>query len=116
MKTASLLTALAMIAGLVFVSGTMAADRSTRGASDVTTDYGRTTDGADRDRFATEPQDRRDMRAEETRRSHEFYGLTDPWSNLPGEAPIRQYELPAENLTYPGHRGVIYEDSAPDRR
>ncbi|MBE0599633.1 MAG: PRC-barrel domain-containing protein [Desulfuromonadales bacterium] len=60
----------------------------------------------DRSRISAAPRMEPGMSSDEYGRNlHDHYGLSYPWSDLPGQEPIRPEDKPAENLTYPGPRG-----------
>jgi sporulation protein YlmC with PRC-barrel domain len=64
----------------------------------------------DRSKLAAAPMQEPGMTDEAYgRQLYDFYGLSYPWSDLPGDVPIRQQDVPGSNLTYPGNRPVIPE-------
>lgn len=63
---------------------------------------------ADQSTLATAPQPQPGMTEQEYgRRLHRHFGLGYVWSDLPGDVPVRQEDVPGRNLTYPGPRPVI---------
>ncbi len=38
---------------------------------------------------------------------YDFYGMSTPWENLPGDVPATEKSIPGSNLTYPGPREVV---------
>lgn len=61
---------------------------------------------ADRSQLSAAPRMEPGMTSDEYGRNlHEHFGVSYPWSDLPGQEAIRPEDKPAENLTYPGPRG-----------
>lgn len=61
-----------------------------------------------REQLATMPK--RDVRMTEQeydRNLYDFYGVSYPWGDLPGNVPIERSTIPGRNLTYPGQRDVL---------
>ncbi len=61
-----------------------------------------------REQLATLPK--RDVRMTEQeydRNLHDFYGVSYPWSDLPGNVPVNRSTIPGGNLTYPGQREEV---------
>ncbi|MFA5515789.1 MAG: PRC-barrel domain-containing protein [Desulfuromonadales bacterium] len=58
-----------------------------------------------REQLAAMPQREAGMTDQEySRNLYDFYGLSHPWRELPGDVPVEEKSMPGSNLTYPGPR------------